>query len=291
MKALYELPAPAKLNLFLHVVGRRADGYHLLESIFTPIDWGDILHLERRDDGLLQRHDLNPASGALPPDDLCVRAARALQQASGCSYGADIHLDKQLPSGAGMGGGSSDAATVLIGLNRLWNLNWSRPRLTSLGLTLGADVPFFLGRGPAFVQGIGEQLTPLALAPLRLAVLKPPQSLPTQAIFSSPLLHISKSRAIVAGSFAGTWIQQRNDLQPSALAQCSEIEVALSLLAQKFGNSRMTGSGSAVFAKVDGSDLPTATKLEDFGIEVPERWEGRVCRSLEGLPLCGWLDG
>jgi len=290
MKALYELPAPAKLNLFLHVVGKRGDGYHLLESLFVPLDWGDVLHLERRSDGLLRRHDLNPAAGELPPDDLCLRAARALQQASGCSLGADIHLDKRLPSGAGMGGGSSDAATVLIGLNRLWGLNWRRERLMALGLTLGADVPFFLGQGPAFVQGIGEQLRPEPLPALRLAVLKPPQGLPTQAIFSSPLLRTSNSRAIVAGSFAGTWFQQRNDLQPSAQAQCAEIEIALNLLARKFGNSRMTGSGSAVFAKVDRDDLPTATRLEDFGIEVPGQWEGRICRSLERLPLSGWLD-
>lgn len=287
MKALYDLPAPAKLNLFLHVVGKRADGYHLLESLFVPIDWADTLHLEVRADGHIRRHDSQP--GELPGEDLCVRAARALQQAGGCSQGVDIHLDKCLPSGAGMGGGSSDAATVLIGLNRLWGLGWSRARLMQLGLRLGADVPFFLGSGPAFVQGIGEQLTPVAMPALRLAVLKPRQSLPTAAIFSSPLLQTSKTQSIVAGSVADKWLQQRNDLQLSAQAQCPEIEDALELLQNRFGNSRMTGSGSAVFAQIDGNDSPMATKLSDF-IEVPQQWEGRICRSLEALPLAAWLE-
>ncbi len=287
MKALYDLPAPAKLNLFLHVVGKRADGYHLLESLFVPIDWADTLHLERRSDGRIQRQDARPAE--LPANDLCVRAAQALQQASGSTLGADIHLDKRLPSGAGMGGGSSDAATVLIGLNRLWGLGWRRERLMQLGLTLGADVPFFLGRGPALARGIGEQLTPVELPRLRLAVLKPRQSLPTAAIFSSPLLQTSKTQSIVAGSVADKWLQQRNDLQAAAQAQCPEIADALNLLQNRFGNSRMTGSGSAVFAQIDRDDSPMATKLGDL-IEVPEQWEGRICRSLEALPLAAWLD-
>lgn len=289
MNLLTDLPAPAKLNLFLHVVGKRDDGYHLLQSVFVPIDWADRVHLERRDDGQLRRHDARPG-GDLPADDLCVRAARALQQASGSKYGVDITLDKQLPAGAGMGGGSSDAATVLIGLNRLWGLNWSRDRLMELGLTLGADVPFFLGRGPAFVQGIGEILTPLELPELRLAVLKPAHSLPTKAIFSSPLLQHSNSQAIVMGSFGNNWKQGRNDLQRAAQAQCPQIDEALLRLNQRFGNSRMTGSGSAVFAEVGSDDRPTATRLEDFGIEVPEQWVGRICRSLQALPLSSWLE-
>jgi len=267
MKALYDLPAPAKLNLFLHVVGKRADGYHLLESLFVPIDWADTLHLEQRTDARIQRQDSRP--GDLPAEDLCVRAARALQQASGCSLGVDIHLDKRLPAGAGMGGGSSDAATVLIGLNRLWGLGWRRPQLMALGLS--------------------DRLTPLTLPAMRLAVLKPSQSLPTAKIFASPLLQTSKTQSIVAGSVADKWLEQRNDLQQSAQAQCPEIEDALKLLQSRFGNSRMTGSGSAVFAQMDGNDSPMATKLEDF-IEVPGQWEGRICRSLESLPLASWLE-
>src|SRR3954471_9770970 len=141
LRALHDVAAPAKLNLFLHVVGRRPDGYHLLQSVFALIDWVDTLHIERRDDGALRRHDL---CTALPPDDLCLRAARSLQQASATAFGADIHVDKRVPTGAGLGGGSSDAATTLLALNRLWELNWPRERLAAHALQLGADVPFFV---------------------------------------------------------------------------------------------------------------------------------------------------
>ncbi len=294
MRALYDLPAPAKLNLFLHVVGKRPDGYHLLESLFVPIDWADTLHLERRDDGALHRHDLNEP---LPADDLCLRAARLLQEATGCHWGADLHIDKQVPSGAGMGGGSSDAATVLIGLNRLWGLNLNRPQLMALGLRLGADVPFFLGSGPAWVTGIGEQLHPVPQPSLRLAVLKPADSLPTAAIFRSPLLRFSQSQAIVAGSFADTcfnplgWTEGRNDLQPSAQAQSEQIAQALQLLQQWCGNSRMTGSGSAVFAEVADDALSAATSLTQGLAALPSGWKGRICRSLESLPLADWIPG
>ena len=286
MRALYDLPAPAKLNLFLHVVGKRPDGYHLLESLFVPIDWADTLHLERRDDGALRRHDL---SEPLPDDDLCLRAARALQQATGCALGADIHIDKQVPSGAGMGGGSSDAATVLIGLNRLWGLNLGRPALMAIGQRLGADVPFFLGTGPAWVTGIGEQLSPLALPSLRFAVVKPADSLPTVAIFRSPLLRFSEPQAIVAGSLVSTWRQGQNDLQPSAQAQSAQIDQALQLLQQWCGNSRMTGSGSAVFAEVADDALSAATSLEQGLAALPSGWKGRICRSLESMPLAEWI--
>ena len=290
MRALYDLPAPAKLNLFLHVVGKRPDGYHLLESLFVPIDWADTLHLERREDGRLTRHDLGDP---LPDDDLCLRAARALQSASGCSWGADISIDKRVPSGAGMGGGSSDAATVLIGLNQLWQLHWPRERLMTIGLSLGADVPFFLGVGPAFAQGIGEKLTPVDLPQLRVAVLKPTDSLPTSAIFGSPLLQWSDPQAIVAGSFANHiadfWQQGRNDLQISAQAQSPQVDQALQLMAQAFGNSRMTGSGSAVFAKVAEDDRPAATELTQWLPALPSGWNGRICRSLASLPLAGWI--
>lgn len=294
MRALYDLPAPAKLNLYLHVVGRRADGYHLLESLFVPIDWADTLHLSRRDDGALHRHDLGEP---LPDDDLCLRAARALQAATGCRWGADIHIDKQVPSGAGMGGGSSDAATVLIGLNRLWDLGLDRAQLMALGLRLGADVPFFLGTGPAWVSGIGERLHPVPQPSLRLAVLKPTDSLPTAAIFRSPLLQFSESQAIVAGSFANTcfnplgWIEGRNDLQASAQAQSPQIEEALQLLQRSCGHSRMTGSGSAVFAEVADDALSAATSLVQSPGALPSGWKGRICRSLESLPLADWIPG
>ena len=183
LRCLLDVAAPAKLNLFLHVIGRRDDGYHLLQSVFVLIDWCDRLDFERRDDGRLARHDRGVA---LPADDLCLRAARALQQASGTPHGADIHVDKQVPWGAGMGGGSSDAASTLLALNRLWGLHWPRRRLAEIGLALGADVPFFVGGENAFVEGIGERITPLPLPPTWLAVIKPAASIETRAIFASP---------------------------------------------------------------------------------------------------------
>lgn len=299
MKALYDLPAPAKINLFLHVVGRRADGYHLLQSPFVLIDWADTLHLERRSNGALQRHDLGPA---LPDDDLCLRAARALQQASGTTAGADIHIDKQVPWGAGMGGGSSDAATVLLGLNRLWGLRWPRARLLELGATLGADVPFFVGGHNAFVEGIGERLTPMVMPRAWYAVVKPAASLPTAAIFGSPLLKRDTDAVIVTGSLAdastpevvlGSWVDRmlqgfgRNDLQPAAEDRCSDVAQAASWLHTRYGNSRMTGSGSAVFARAGTGDQPVATFPEQ---DLPSGWVGRLCRSLEQHPLVRWAD-
>ncbi len=356
MQALYDVPAPAKLNLFLHVVGKRPDGYHLLQSLFVLIDWADTLHFERRADARLQRHD---RGDALPDDDLCLRAARALQQASGCTLGADIHIDKRLPSGAGMGGGSSDAASTLLALNRLWGLNWPRSRLQPLALKLGADVPFFVGGRNAWVEGIGEVLRPLDLPPMRLAVVKPSVSIGTKEIFSSPLLQRSNSVAIVAGfpaankerdadnrlkdsaassavensagflnnvtgrfgesSEAGEYLALenlavrlsngwgRNDLQPPAEAASSEVSQALQWLQTRYGNSRMTGSGSAVFARIfDSADREleynsTSQQEADIASDsernleatlagLPPSWVGRVCRSLEVHPLRGWAE-
>lgn len=289
LTALYEVAAPAKLNLFLHVVGRRDDGYHLLQSVFALIDWADTLHFERRGDGRLARHDLGPA---LPADDLCLRAARLLQAESGTSLGADISIDKQVPWGAGMGGGSSDAASTLLALNRLWGLNWPRGRLAALGLKLGADVPFFIGGHNAFVEGIGERLTPLPLPPSWLAVLKPAASIETRAIFGSPLLARNTEAVILAGFLADTAGSMRrvldgfgrNDLQPPAEAHCVDVVTALAILQRRFGNARMTGSGSAVFARAGTGAEPMATMPAD----VPPGWVGRMCRSLEQHPLVGW---
>jgi 4-diphosphocytidyl-2-C-methyl-D-erythritol kinase len=311
LRALFDLPAPAKLNLFLHVIGRRDDGYHLLQSPFVLIDWADLLHVERLDDSRLERHDLGQA---LPADDLCLRAARLLQQASGCAWGARISIDKRVPWGAGMGGGSSDAATTLLALNRLWGLNWPRQRLLELGPRLGADVPFFIGGRNAFVEGIGERLTPMALPRAWYAVLKPAASLPTAAIFASPLLKRDTEAVIVTGSFAdatgqssfgdcrngsgsGSWSagfidsvmhgHGHNDLQAAAEAECTEVAQAAGWLQSRYGNSRMTGSGSAVFARAGTGDQPVAT----FPLEaIPPGWVGRLCRSLDHHPLLGWAD-
>ena len=301
LRSLHEVPAPAKLNLFLHVVGRRPDGYHLLESAFVLIDWADTLHFEHRSDGALRRHDLGEA---LPADDLCLRAARSLQAASGTTAGADISILKQVPSGAGMGGGSSDAATVLLALNQLWGLHWTRERLLPLAASLGADVPFFIFGRNALVQGIGEQLSAIEVPSHLYAVVKPAASLPTADIFNSPLLKRDSASAILAGSLVSealAWLAGpardessgkvvtpvcfgRNDLQPPAQARCAEVAQAARWLETAFGNSRMTGSGSAVFARVDTGVPPEATWLE----AMPSGWVGRLCRGLPQHPLWGW---
>ncbi len=293
LRALYDVPAPAKLNLFLHVVGRRADGYHLLESVFVLIDWADRLSFELRADGRLQRTDLGDP---LPEDDLCLRAARALQAQSGVSLGADITIDKQVPSGAGMGGGSSDAATVLLALNRIWALNWPRERLLPIAARLGADVPFFVFGRNALVQGIGERLSTLELPPQSYAVVKPSASIATRDIFESPLLGRDTPTAIIEGSLDSTALAGltsgfgRNDLQPPAQSRSTEVAQAARWLEQRFGNSRMTGSGSAVFSRVGTGNLPLATWPAEDASALPPGWVGRLCRSLPRHPLWGWAD-
>lgn len=294
LRTLYDVPAPAKLNLFLHVVGRRADGYHLLQSVFALIDWADTLHFERRDDARVSRHDLG---AALPENDLCLRAARALQAASGTRFGIDISIDKQVPWGAGLGGGSSDAASTLLALNRLWGLGWPRERLLTLAVTLGADVPFFVGGRNAWVEGIGEQLTPIELVPRWLAVLKPAVAIPTADIFGSPLLaqHLARQQqpAILTDFLASPQGFGRNDLQAPAQAASSEVTEALELMKTRYGASRMTGSGSAVFAEAGklgtDSDAPVAPMFAQH--ELPSQWVGRMCRSLAQHPLVEWCTG
>jgi 4-diphosphocytidyl-2-C-methyl-D-erythritol kinase len=280
-RALYDVPAPAKLNLFLHVLGRRPDGYHLLQSVFVPIDWADTLHFERRDDRRLARHDLTEE---LPEDDLCLRAARLLQEASGTPWGADISIDKQVPSGAGMGGGSSDAATVLLALNRLWGLGMTRAQLMALGARLGADVPFFLGQGPAWVEGIGERLTQIELAPMRFCVIKPTANLPTRDIFQSPLLEKHTHAATLADFLADPQGFGKNDLQVAAQSLSGEVAKACELLQTRFGSSRMTGSGSAVFARVGIEDEACVG-----AVDLPEGWRSRRCRGLSQHPLTEWV--
>lgn len=300
LRALHEVPAPAKLNLFLHVVGRRADGYHLLQSLLVFIDWRDTLHFERRDDGRLQRHDLGPA---LPALDLCLRAAHALQQASGTAFGVDISIDKQLPWGAGLGGGSSDAASTLLALNRLWALHWPRRRLLALSARLGADLPFFIGGDNAIVEGIGERLTPVPLPPQRFAVVKPPQGIATADIFASADLKRDSAAVILPGSFASTDRIDpraremlgagygRNDLQAVAQAHCPQVQEASAWLRRQFGNSRMSGSGSAVFARVGTDDSTMAECPAQWPAEPPRGdWLMRMCRSLDHHPLRAWAD-
>ncbi|NVO05941.1 MAG: 4-(cytidine 5'-diphospho)-2-C-methyl-D-erythritol kinase [Rhodoferax sp.] len=276
MQSLYDIPAPAKLNLFLHITGRRADGYHLLQSAFMLIDWCDTLHFEIRSDGAISREDL---SWALPADDLVTRAARALQAATGCTLGAHIGIHKSVPAQAGMGGGSSDAASTLLALNRLWKLNLPLAQLLPLGLALGADVPFFLGGQHAWVEGIGEQMTPIQLPRAQFVVVKPEAGLETKLIFSDPSLKRDSEPAIISGFAANALTFGQNDLQAVAQKLCPGVTQALEWLASQGLNGRMTGSGSAVFAhllhEVDLNCAPSAMQV-------------RLCSSLDVHPLLGW---
>lgn len=308
MPSLHDLAAPAKINLFLHVTGKRHDGYHLLQSVFVLLDWHDTLHIETREDGRIIRHDINVP---LPADDLCVRAARLLQAEGGTQRGCDIHIEKSLPWGAGLGGGSSDAATVLLALNRLWGLNWSAQRLEALAVKLGADVPFFVRGRNAWVEGIGEQITPIELPPevfdTPLALLKPPVAIPTSAIFGSPLLKRDTEHAILAAFLAAPKRFGRNDLQEPAEAwretepppagdanglrpeasDGRQVSQALSAMQNRFGNSRMTGSGSTVFSWVTPEQTPHPEQvLQALGASLHGgHWVGRVCRVLPCHPL------
>ena len=279
MRSLYDVPAPAKLNLFLHITGRRPDGYHLIESVFMLIDWQDRLHFDLRADGAITREDLSGMR--LPDDDLIVRAARALQAATGCSAGAHIGIDKSIPAQAGMGGGSSDAATTLLALNRLWQLDLPRPALEAIGLRLGADVPFFLRGRNAWVEGIGDRITPLdeALPRQRFVVVKPDAGLETKLIFSSPDLKRDSERATISLFAAKHFDFGHNDLQPVAQTLCPDVKKAINLLEAHGLQGRMTGSGSAVFAP-----MKQTVEMTD----APSEWLVKVCENLEVHPLHGW---
>jgi len=285
MQSLYDIPAPAKLNLFLHITGRRADGYHLMQSDSMLIDWCDTLHFERRANGTISREDL---SWPLPEDDLCTRAAYALQQATGCREGVHIGVVKSVPAQAGMGGGSSDAASTLLALNRLWNCNLPLETLARIGLSLGADVPFFLGGHHAWVEGIGEKLTPIPLAKADFLVVKPDAGLDTRMIFSDPSLKRDSEPAIISGfaanAFGNTGSNPgfgRNDLQAVAQKLCPGVTQALAWLASQGLSGRMTGSGSAVFAHLPQGVIWDAAT-------VPNAFQVRQCSSLDVHPLHGW---
>ncbi len=282
MKSLYDVPAPAKLNLFLHVTGRRADGYHLLQSALTLVDWCDTLHFESRSDGLISREDLNQP---LPENDLIVRAARALQAAAATPIGAHIGVHKSIPPQAGMGGGSSDAASCLLALHRLWRLDLPLHRLLEIGLQLGADVPFFLGGHSAWVEGIGDQITPVHMSPCTFLVVKPPEGLATELIFSDPTLTRNTEPAIIAGFATNPRKFGRNDLEAVARRHCPGVSQAIRWLAAQGLDGRMTGSGSAVFAWAPENGAPNPDTPEG----VPAGFAARWCSGLETHPLAGWV--
>ena len=279
-RQLLNLPAPAKLNLFLHILGRRSDGYHLLQSVFMLIDWQDTIDLTLTEDGRITRSQ--EGADDLPADDLCTRAARALQQATGCRYGAHIHLRKNIPMQAGMGGGSSNAATVLMGLNRLWGTGLSAAQLQGIGLPLGADVPFFLFGRNAWVEGIGEKLRPIHLPPARFIVAKPSAGLATADIFSAPDLP-RDTPATSPDSFLSShspYAFGRNDLQTPAERLCPAIAEVIAWLAQYGLYARMTGSGSTVFAP-----LPADMDADFLQQHAPKNCKIRVCSNLAQHPL------
>lgn len=266
--------APAKLNLFLHVVGRRADGYHLLQTLFRFLDYGDTLRIESRRDGAIRLS--NPLPGVPEASDLCVRAARLLQDHCGCRLGADIALEKRLPMGGGLGGGSSDAATVLMALNRLWNLGLPRAELQSLGLRLGADVPVFVYGHSAFAEGVGERLRPITPPPASYVVLVPPVQVATATIFSHPgLTRDTPEMKIPPLSEACG----HNDLEPVAVTAYPVIGEYLRWLGQ-YGDARMTGSGACVFAAFSGRE-----QAETVFAARPEEMRGFVADGLDVHPM------
>ena len=278
MKSLHDVPAPAKLNLFLHVTGRRPDGYHELQSVFMLIDWCDTLHFEKRPGGAISREDLTLA---LPAQDLITRAAQLLHNHTGCTDGVHIAVEKQIPAQAGMGGGSSDAATCLLALNRLWGLKLKLSALEKLGLQLGADVPFFLRGRNAWVQGIGEQIQPVTVPSARFVVLKPEAGLDTALIFKDPALKRDTSPATMTDFAARPYAFGRNDMQTVARGWCPQVGQALDWLTNHGLHPRMTGSGSAVFAL-----LTQETVFSD----PPSGWLLQVCSNLEIHPLAGWVS-
>ena len=274
-------PAPAKLNLFLHVTGRRADGYHLLQTVFCFIDRSDSLQFKLRADGQIL---LTQALPGVPHErDLCYRAASLLQTIAGVRQGVEINLDKRLPLGGGLGGGSSDAATTLVVLNRLWKANLSRAALMELALQLGADVPVFIFGDNAWAEGVGESLTAFALDPAWYVVLVPPVNVPTGLIFSAPELTRNSLPVTIPGFSAGLKglgaEPIRNDLESVVVARYPAVGQHLAWLKQ-YGAARMTGSGACVFAAFSAEQA-----ARDVLAQKPAWIEGFVARGLAQHPL------
>lgn len=281
--------APAKLNLFLHVTGRRPDGYHLLQTVFQLLDHGDLLHFTTRNDGVLRR--MNPFPGVDEEIDLVLRAARLLKshaqavQAGAATLGADITLEKKLPMGGGLGGGSSDAATTLIALNHLWQLGLSRQQLMALGLQLGADVPFFVFGSNAFAQGIGEQLQPVATPDCWYVVIEPGVSVPTPEIFSAKDL-TRDSKHVTIADFSSRQIRLfgKNDLQAVAARLYPAIADAIDWLGA-YGDARMSGSGACVFCATENEQA-----AQQVVQKVPTHWKAWSARALKQHPMAAFLS-
>jgi 4-diphosphocytidyl-2-C-methyl-D-erythritol kinase len=281
MSAGFEwLPAPGKLNLFLHVLGRRADGYHELQTVFRLIDRCDRVGVRVREDGAIRRVD--PLPGIAPEDDLCAHAARLLQRESGSPLGADLALEKLLPVGGGLGGGSSDAATVLLALNRRWSLGWPRSRLLALAARIGADVPLFVFGENALGEGVGERLTRLELPPAWYLVITPQISVSTKEIFADRALTRDSKPLKIPPLLSG---QGRNDLEAIAVRRYPEIGAQLAWLRQRNPQARMTGSGACVFA-----EFAAEADARALQAQLPAAAQSFVARGLERHPLRDWAQ-
>lgn len=269
-------PAPAKLNLFLHVTGRRPDGYHALQTVFQLLDYGDEIFLETTPDGTISRPE--GLASVAPDDDLVVRAARRLQAASGAVHGAEIRVRKRIPAGGGLGGGSSDAATVLVGLNRLWGLDWPVERLAALGLELGADVPVFVRGRSAWADGVGERLIPVTLPTAWFAVICPDCAVSTAAVFADPELTRDSAETTIDGFLLSGG---RNDCEPVVRRSYPAVAAALDWLGARTGApARLTGTGGCVFAQFAAEAAAQAALAE-----LPPAWTGFVARGLDESPL------
>ena len=274
-----EWPAPAKLNLFLHIVGRRDDGYHLLQTAFQLLDWGDMVRLRLRDDGAIRRE--NPLPGVADEADLAVRAARALRTATGCVRGVDIAIDKRIPLGGGLGGGSSDAATTLVALNVLWGAGLDQDELARIGLSLGADVPVFVRGRSAWAEGVGERLSPIDLPERWYAVVDPGASVPTAALFAAPELTRAAPQLTISRFLSGE--RTDNAFEPVVRARFPVVAKALDWLGN-FGEARLSGSGGCVF--VVAKTHETAAKIVE---NCPEGMRGYVARGVSESPLLATL--
>ncbi|QWE24541.1 4-(cytidine 5'-diphospho)-2-C-methyl-D-erythritol kinase [Polynucleobacter sp. AP-Elch-400A-B2] len=282
MSKTLEIHCPAKLNLFLHIIGRREDGYHQLQSVFQLIDWYDVLTLRSISENEIRRID--PIPGVPPEQDLVVRAAQVLKDFCKTNQGVEISLKKMIPMGAGLGGGSSDAASTLIGLNSLWDLHLDIATLCQLGLKLGADVPFFIFGQNAFVEGIGEKLQAISLQTQDFVVIFPNQGIATAQIFQDPQLTRDHAPITIDGFLASPSSYHSNDCQAVAMQKCPEVKQALDWIYKAVPNSApcMSGSGSSVFAALDPKT--DNANLENLLQNLPKGWIGRIVRGLNKNP-------